>query len=125
MKRHLSPLNLRGLLAMAGVTPNGGQSPQQKLGRRRPIECWKCAECFQTYDWEDEAEECCADPAPAASSNTDCPICGQSSASHRDAADCCLWKDMDQAARYAAADAVERGATWLDALGLNHLGMPQ
>lgn len=119
----LSPLNFRGLLAQAGITPNGEGLKPQRTGSRRAVECWKCAECFEVYDWEDEAEECCATEAPAAGSSTDCPICGQASASHRDAADCCLWKDMVQAKRYECAEMVERGATWLQALGFNHLGM--
>lgn len=118
----LSPLNFRGLLAKAGVTPNGGESSAMKGKRQRPIECWRCAECLQVYEWEDEAEECCVDPAPAAASNSDCPVCGESYNSPRDAADCCLWKDLDQAQRYAMADAVEGGQSWLEAMGLNHLG---
>lgn len=120
----LSPLNFRGLLAQAGVTPHGGHEtkPQQKKTRRQPIECWRCAECLTVYDWEDEAEECCADQVTAHSSS-DCPVCGQSAASHQDAADCCLWKDMNKTDRYAAAEKVAAGATWIEALGINPLGM--
>ena len=124
MSAQLSPLNFRGMLAQAGVTPNGAEKPQQKGKRRPAIECWRCAECLEVYDWEDEAEECCADLTPAASSNSDCPVCGEGHNSPRDAVDCCLWKDMSQSERYAVADKVEGGATWLDALGFNHLGLP-
>jgi len=115
----LSPLNFRGLLATAGITPQGELSAKAGRPVARPaIECWRCAECRQVYDWEDEAEECCPDPVPACSVEPVCPVCAQTSRDHRDAADCCLWKDLDQLQRYAIADAVEGGKSWLEAMGL-------
>jgi hypothetical protein len=122
----LSPLNFRGLLAQSGVTPHGSDTPKTKK-KNRAIECWKCPECFEVHHWEGEAEECCAvkEAAGAGSNANCCPICAAGPwADARDAADCCLWKDMEQAKRYAAADAVKGGATWLEALGFNHLGLP-
>lgn len=123
MKSHLSPLNFSGLLAQAGVTPM--DRPPVAARRNRAIECWKCSECFSVYEWEDEAEDCCAvKQAAGADSNANCcPICAKSAESARDAADCCLWKDLDQPTRYAAADQVEAGSTWLAALGFDHTGV--
>lgn len=127
---NLSPLNLRGLIASQNLV---GEPVQAELGpkrnsRSRPIECWKCSECFEVYDDEDEARDCCArsnsDSAPVR--QPACPVCNQGSYGFRDAADCCLWKDMDTTTRWRVADAVEAGSSWPEQLlGLapqRHLG---
>lgn len=111
----LSPLNLSGLLTTlqaqaCGTTP--AANPKER--RNRALECWRCPECREVYDWEDEAEECCAEPAPAVTSQPTCPVCAAEYTSHRDAADCCLWKDLDAPTRWRMADAVEAGSTWAD-----------
>lgn len=41
-----------------------------------------------------------------------CPVCGDKAATHRDAADCCLWKDLDAQTRWDIADAVQAGGAW-------------
>jgi hypothetical protein len=120
----LSPLNFRGLLHTLNVVgePLGGpapESPSAPKHRRRAIECWKCPECDEVYEWEDEAEECCAEAAAQeAPFSTACPVCAKSYETHRDASDCCLWKDLDTHTRWAVADAVQAGSTWIEALKL-------
>lgn len=120
----ISPLNFRGLLHTLNVVgePVGDpaqNSPNAPL-RRRAIECWKCPECQEVYEWEDEAEECCAEAvAQDAPFSPACPVCAQKYDAHRDAADCCLWKDLDAHTRWAVADAVQAGSTWVEALQIN------
>jgi hypothetical protein len=116
----LSPLNFRGLIATLGIV--GEPVADAKTSNRpkpRAIECWRCSECREVHSWESEAEECCADEdAKAAPTATDCPVCAAKYSEHRDAADCCLWKDIDAPTRYRMADAVEAGSTWVEQLGL-------
>lgn len=50
-----------------------------------------------------------------------CPVCTTQHSEYRLAADCCLWKDLPAPTRWRIADAVEAGATWLDAIN-THAG---
>lgn len=114
----LSPINLRGLLARviceADSAPQGTPRPSE---RRRAIECWRCPECQEVHDYEDDAEQCCAASIAAeAQGGPTCPVCSETYTTHRDAADCCLWKDLDAPTRWRLADAVEAGSTWLEQL---------
>ena len=112
----LSPFNLRGLINTMGCVVPTETSAKSKL---RAIECWRCPECWDVHDFEDEAEECCAEAAAkAAPSAKACPVCAQKYDEHRAAADCCLWKDIDAHTRWRMADAVEAGSTWPAQLGL-------
>ena len=116
----LSPLNFRGLIATLGIV--GEPLAEAKSASRtkpRSIECWRCSECRQVHDWEDEAEECCAaeDVKPASTAPA-CPVCAEKYSERRDATDCCLWKDIDAPTRYRMADAVEAGSTWCEQLGM-------
>ena len=119
---YLSPLNTRGLLHTLGLLiPGSGPSQEQQPAtsrRRKAIECWRCPECDAVHDWESDAEECCAPVIGLHDQEAaiQCPVCAQEYASHRDAVDCCLWKDMDAPTRWTLADAVEAGATWAEAL---------
>lgn len=112
-RRGLSPLNFVGLLSTIGM---GIQAPDPE-DRPRAIECWRCPECHDVYDDEFEAEECCQgeaddDDRPA------CPCCARTCADHREASDCCLWKDLDTITRWRMADAVQAGSTWAEQLGI-------
>lgn len=123
----LSPLNFQGLIATAELRQmrESRDGPQDK---RRAIECWKCPDCDEVYEWESEAEECCIDPWPALhpeEAPTDCPICGEKCLDHREASDCCLWKDFDAATRWAMVDKVEAGARWVDLLQINRKDVTQ
>lgn len=118
---NLSPLNFAGLIGLANL--RSLQSEQQaNKPRARAIECWRCVSCKEVYDDECEAEDCCADPASGRhpeDAPTDCPVCGKTGSDHRDAADCCLWKDFDAHTRWAMADRVEAGEAWIDVLGVH------
>ena len=117
--KRLSPLNLRGLLATLGMAEPDAR-PMGALHRRRPIECWRCPECLDVHDDEDDAAECCKPtPAEADASSRKCPVCGTAHDSHEAAADCCLWKDFDAPTRWRMAAAVEAGSTWSEQLGLD------
>ena len=68
---------------------------------------------------ESEAEDCCPQAEQAAKSNEPmCPVCGTYHIDHYAAADCCLWKDLDIAARMRVAAAVKAGSDWATALNV-------
>ena len=46
-----------------------------------------------------------------------CPVCGEEADSIHQAADCCLWKNLDWPTRYRIARAIENGSTWAEELG--------
>ena len=112
----LSPLNFRGLLHTMNIVGEPESPDQTRHSRRRAIECWRCPECLDIHDYEDEAEECCNDADAKAPSAPACPVCAQKYATHRDASDCCIWKDLSAQQRWQIADAVEAGGSWADQL---------
>jgi hypothetical protein len=152
----LSPLNFSGLIALANTPlyerPEDHPARKALDGRqpkRSAIECWKCPDCAEVYDDEDEAVECCRDDdhlhtlhdqdeAVECCRDDDhlhtlhdqdgvslCPICASSNTDARQASDCCLWKDLDAPTRWAMADQVEAGASWVDLLQINRKDITQ
>lgn len=119
VRERLSPLNFRGLLATMGLDGADANDKRRKTTHRAAIQCWKCPECFDVHDFEDEAEDCCAElEKKSAADDAACPVCAEAAKDHRDAADCCLWKDLDAPTRWAIADAVAAGGSWTEALGV-------
>lgn len=117
----LSPLNSFGISARMQI----GVVEDEPAKTKRHIEevvMYRCPECSELHEWEDEAEDCCKEKkeASANGSGTECPVCGEEYATHRDASDCCLWKDIDALTRWAIADAVEAGSDWVTELGLTN-----
>lgn len=93
----------------------GPSSATREKSRVLEITIYQCMECGDRHDDEDDAEECCAE-SPNTEGGT-CPICQTAHADARNASDCCLWKDFDAATRWAMADAVEAGSTWVAEIG--------
>jgi hypothetical protein len=124
----LSPLNFQQLIHRHQAFELG---PMDSVGPTEPkniaIECWKCPECLEVYDDEFEAEECCMpdEDLHHKAAPVYCPVCGDGATDHRDAADCCLWKDIDAETRWAMADKVEAGASWADLLPINRKDITQ
>lgn len=119
----LSPLNLSGLVAQStAIIDKAGPHEGRPLPER--VVMWRCGTCDELHEDEDDADACCAkvsgdgliDDDPAA-----CPVCSKGAYSLRDAADCCLWRDIDAPTRYRMADAVEAGSTWAEQLGITHV----
>ena len=116
VRSQLSPLNFSGLIHLRGL-----QTEQQaNKTKARAIECWRCVSCEEVYDDECEAEDCCAGSSHPEDAPTNCPVCGKTGTDHRDASDCCLWKDFDGPTRWAMADKVEAGSTWAEVLNISH-----
>lgn len=113
----LSPLNFNGLIAtskgLMSDLPEG--HPAQKT--RTAIECYRCPACRQVFDDEDQAIECCKDEDFLVGVNM-CPVCTSNATDPRAATNCCLWKDLDAATRYALADRVANGEPWAVVLGV-------
>ena len=115
----VSPLNLSGLLA----DWHGNEKPNTKTDKKRKsareVIHWACPVCGETFDEDEEkeAEACCQGKA-ADNEEAACPVCKQNYINHREAANCCLWKDIDAVTRYRMADAVECGSSWAAELGL-------
>ena len=78
-----------------------------------------CPDCDEGHDYRDDAVNCCSKNRLSGSVKQllfTCPVCQQKCADIHDAANCCLWKDLAPMARFNIAAAVERGATWADAI---------
>ena len=116
----LSPLNLSGLIdgARAGYSRSDKAAGKRKSAME--IVRWGCPECGDTFDEDEEqlAEDCCQGKS-ADDESSGCPVCEKSYVDHREAADCCLWKDIDAITRYRIADAVAAGSSWAAELGID------
>jgi hypothetical protein len=111
----VSPLNFSGLIQ--NINQAGNTTETTTNGRVLEIVLYECCECYEQYEDEDDAADCCA----KVSEKTDCPVCKCVCSDHRDATDCCLWKDFDAHTRWSMADKVEAGATWAEVLNFtNH-----
>lgn len=118
----LSPLNRRGLFTrLAGCgSPEDPRRPKVER-REKPFEviAWECWTCSELHRDEEDAEACCqgpGEPAQREAERCECPVCGSDYFDAYDAADCCLWRDLAKDVRERAADQVEAGSTWLEAL---------
>jgi hypothetical protein len=80
------------------------------------VEAYQCPRCGDLHEWRSDAEECCAELK--AKADTNCPVCGLAHESHFQAVDCCLAVDLDFAMRLKVASALQNGADWKTALGL-------
>ena len=137
MMIRLSPINRRGLFQRLaayestrndidraanrkGWVPHNIRSVEGKKEGPRRVYAYECPVCDELHHFEDDAADCCASDAreedPDSGAMMQCPVCGVQADSYQEAADCCLWKDVDQATRHMAADLVEGGATWLEAM---------
>ncbi len=106
------------------------------LGQSRRF---KCPVCDDLHKRERDAESCCPRDADevwvhpksgevfhseeslheymlAEADESICPVCLNVCRDTHDAANCCLWKDLDASARFRIANAVDAGKTWADAL---------
>lgn len=90
-------------------------------GSSRHIECvlmYLCPGCGEPHHCKSDAENCCDPEEDEDEDPIECPVCGSACDDHREAASCCLWKDLDAPTRWKVADAVEAGVTWTEALQL-------
>ena len=110
----LSPLNFRGLIANAEYI---SAPVERKKNPVTEIVSYRCDLCDEDYEDKDEAEDC--DCETTVNLAVSCPVCKSAALDHRQAADCCLWKDIDAATRYNMADQVEDGLTWAEVLGVD------
>lgn len=104
---------------------------------------WACPNCGGAHTDEYGAERCCPPQAieifehpqtrehfqtageladaMAQDGTTDvphlCPVCAHPADDNHDAAACCLWRDFGPLERFRIASAVDRGASWEDAIG--------
>ena len=77
---------------------------------------YRCPSCSELHEWETEAKLCCTGDHER--EGIYCPVCGDGASTYRDAADCCLWHDIDAYTRWKMADAVEAGSDWATELRL-------
>lgn len=120
-KIQLSPLNLSGLLSGWRGKENPNAATGKKRKRAHEVTYWACPVCGERFDEyeEKEAEACCQGQGNGLDDESPgCPVCEQRYTDHREAADCCLWKDIDAPTRYRMADAVAAGSSWADELGV-------
>lgn len=142
MKATLSPLT-RARLEERKLFPgeeNGGRADTSKRGWDSPYLRYRCHACGSLSRSEWDAERCCppetekvwvhpttgeeftsrGELADAMHGHQDapalCPVCGDDNADIDEAANCCLWRDLDVTARYRIARLVEGGSDWASAI---------
>lgn len=86
---------------------------EKKRTRRTPEEVvmWRCTECYELHDDEDDAAECCPEKVEPAgcgdllleTGQVRCPLCGTPNEDYEEAVDCCMWKTHGPAERRALA----------------------
>lgn len=89
------------------------EKPKRKHAEE--VTMWRCPECGDLHDDEDEAEACCQgeEDKPEYA----CPICSRKAEDGlADALDCCLWHDFDYMARTRIGHRVEAGMLWSEAI---------
>lgn len=72
----LSPLNMHGFIAAQRNLYF--DAPQSKAKRRiEEVTMYKCPDCGDLHDWEDDAEDCCSTRARANAGDGECvcPVC--------------------------------------------------
>ncbi len=125
--QRLSPLTrsslfLTALLDSESEAQRKHPASSNAIKRSGPIRVyvWECEECGDRHDYEDEAAECCAlvdAEGEPTEEGFQCPVCRRGgNRDNHEAANCCLWKDLDAPARWRIADAVDAGASWTDAI---------
>lgn len=114
----LSPFNSRAIIEPF-LTIGAIQERSTKKRRVEEVTMYRCPECYELHEWEDEAEQCCEKKEATGEGPIECPVCHEKHVSHRYAADCCLWKDLDAPTRWTIADAVEAGSTWVEQLNIH------
>jgi hypothetical protein len=95
------------------------KSKTKEAPRHVYVTRYECPQCYEQYDDEGEAAECCAgDSNEGGEENACCPVCGSDCLEPTAAASCCLWKDLDQPARERIAAAVyaSPGKSWPEAI---------
>lgn len=121
----LSPATRRGIfhnLIARDTKEDAEHKRERDVDRVEEVTMYRCTECDELHDDEDDAFDCCApdggvDGLHDQEAPDTCPVCGQDFMSARDAVDCCLWKDIDAPTRWRMADQVDAGATWAQVLG--------
>lgn len=107
MAPHLSPATKANFLA----------NKRKFDPKPRTLSLWECAICGTCHNAIDAARNCCGEEEDPG--NTRCPVCGTDCGDTREAADCCLWHDIDKPERNRMAEAIAAGTTtWARELGL-------
>lgn len=112
----LSPLNLSNLLEHGSAAQSLDDIEQRRMPNTADfVMAYRCSECGELHEDRHEAEFCCARLLPVVNGVTVsacCPLCASPFQTHREAVDCCLWKDFPAPTRWEIADAVEAGGEW-------------
>ncbi|SOY56812.1 hypothetical protein [Cupriavidus taiwanensis] len=98
--------------------------PEKKRTRRRPEEIvrWRCTECYEEHDDEDDAAECCPEEDEEVgcggmlleTGEVRCPRCGNANDDYEEAVDCCMWKTHGPAERRELAQQMRTYGYLLD-----------
>lgn len=119
----LSPLTASGL--SANVRYADGEQLEPVTAPPSQVIKYRCHCCRDLHDDETDAEGCCStervyvDEKVGGEFDSDspcCPVCAGRCEDTYDAANCCLWKDIDVVGRFRIATDVERGESWAKAI---------
>lgn len=95
---------------------------ERRVNSAKEVSAYRCPVCTSLHADEYDAERCCPFESDGAKGVHDqeaaqhCPVCQAQHRTEREAVDCCLWRDIDAPTRWRIADAVEAGATWVEAI---------
>jgi hypothetical protein len=106
------------------VTVFAPVTDEKKRSRRRPEEVvqWRCTECYELHDDEDDAAECCPEEDEEVgcggmlleTGQVRCPCCGTANDDYEEAVDCCMWKTHSPVERHALAQQMRTYGYLLD-----------
>lgn len=122
MNFQLSPQTVFGLKEHLHDAQLVTLPPDQDDTEPDSVIAYTCPECNHLYKYRSDARDCCADERKTRlklkpeRDVVPCPVCRTDCDDVFDAADCCLWKHLDQPTRRQIAEAVENGATWAEQL---------
>jgi len=101
---------------------NEQPTTDRRVNSVKEVTAYRCPVCTSLHEDESDAERCCPFDGAGAKGLHDqeaaqhCPACQAQYRTEREAVDCCLWRDIDAPTRWRIADAVEAGATWIEAI---------
>lgn len=86
---------------MVDAPPPANSAKRSKVA----IIVYKCPECYEEHDDEDDALECCADVEEPERdlAKACCPQCGNTYETIESAVDCCMWLTHSPAQRWELA----------------------
>lgn len=116
MQNRIGPLNLSGLRLTVERECANPDDKSKKRDRVEEVVYYVCTNCDEEHDERSDAEKCCESEESGSVQKDHCPVCQREHLDAENAADCCLWKDLDAPSRWRIASLVEAGKSWTESI---------